>query len=243
MRWFFNDLCLTGQYSEAAIFCEVLETLIRLRERSVFVRERLFCSRRLQERPVSAGVSFREAVQRNGNRDFTRRVLGWVGQRGPFWEDEREAQDDDYFEFEGQDVTEQGLGEAARRRLAARRAGTFSLLGGAFRFDRDELKVQHGLAEAPLGHVSVPNVYTIERLEEAAIGATPPPRNWSELIDHCRKRFGKLIISETIEATLRPEPFSGYVCERTFELLGVLEEFVLSRDANGNHTERTKEIN
>jgi hypothetical protein len=89
--------------------------------------------------------------------------------------------------------------------------------------------VQHGLVEAPLGYVSVPNAYRIEDFEQAALAATPSPRNWNEVLEHCRQRFDRLIIADTIEAVLRPEPFSAYVGERVSELLGVLQQFALSR--------------
>lgn len=65
--------------------------------------------------------------------------MNWLDKSGPFWDEDREENVDDYFHFEGTDVTDQGLGEAARRVLAGRQAGAYSFFDSSQRFARSVL--------------------------------------------------------------------------------------------------------
>jgi hypothetical protein len=60
---------------------------------------------------------------------------------GPFWDDSRAPNAEDLFYFENEDVTDQGLGEVARRLLLGIEAHTYSFTGPAVRFQRSPLRV------------------------------------------------------------------------------------------------------
>jgi hypothetical protein len=155
---------------------------------------------------------------------------------GPFLDDDRQQIEDDYFAFEGHDVTDQGLGEAARRCYFNLEAGCFSFVGGPVDCERNPLTVQHGLDDQPLGYVDVPNVYEIEGLEKSALAALPIPTSWAELLEQCRLRFDRLVFSDGILKQLRGQPFSSYVCERVFALLSVLQQYMDQRLPNGERS-------
>ncbi|MBF0428860.1 MAG: hypothetical protein HQL94_08060 [Magnetococcales bacterium] len=135
-----------------------------------------------------------------------------------------EPQQDDYFEYQNIDVTQQGLGEIARRRLVAIDAHSFSFSGGPIPFTHSPLCVQHGLSEDPLGTISVPNVWQWQELEKQLVAATPPPQSWGELLQRSRQQFSHLIIANTIELQLQPTPFSAYGAERVAILLTILND-------------------
>jgi hypothetical protein len=204
----------------------VLGPLIALRVRNPLVRERLYCSRELYNRPVTANGTFRQAVCSLADRNFKQLVLSWLTQRGPFWDDERQSTSDDYFEYQGEDVTNQGLGEAARRQLAGINAWTFSFTGSRFGFMASLLCVQHGLAEAPLGFAEVGNHWTVPDLEQASQSARPEPRTWGEVITEAQMRFGGLKFANTIEDILQRQPFNKCVADSIFDLLKVLNRIV-----------------
>ncbi len=83
---------------------------------------------------VSTGITIRDAMRASRDGDLRRAVLNWVDRTGPYVEDDRLAEADDYFEYASLDITDSGLGEATRRIKAGDRAQTFSFEGGTIRF-------------------------------------------------------------------------------------------------------------
>ncbi|MCP4698837.1 MAG: hypothetical protein GY862_18595 [Gammaproteobacteria bacterium] len=242
MQWHVNDLSLDGQFADARAFRAALEPLLALRRRDPVVRERLYCSRTLHTRPVTANADFRQAVYSLADRNFKQLVLTWLTQQGPFWNDARQANPDDYFEYQGEDITDQGLGETARRQLAGIDAWTFSFTGSRFVFTTSPLRVQHGLAEDPFGFVDVENHWTLSDLAQAAQSICPEACNWNEVMAEARQRFDGLLLADTIESVLQPQPFSHRLAERIFELLKILECIVVESDGHGKLSDRGIDI-
>src|SRR5262249_23614800 len=147
---------------------------------------------------------------------------------------------DDYFHFEGTDVTEQGLGEAARRRIASVDAHMWSFLGADERFGSTPLLVSHGLPEEPLPTVSVPNWWDLSGLTLAAL---PKPTSWREMLEAARIRFHGLKFSHDIEGGLQSTPFHSGIVELAFERLRVLQTLVDETvDARGTLSTRGLEL-
>lgn len=184
--------------------------------------------------------NFREIVQQCADRNLRNLTLQWIQSHGPFWDDERETIEDDYFECAGHDVTEQGAGEAARRLTKGLHAVTYSFGGGGF--DYTPLAVQHGLAENPLACFDVQNYWDPSQLHGAALVALPNAANWAQVIEQARLRFPRLIFSERLLDALQRETISNYLVERIFELLGTLQEFVESRTPDGGYSGKTYEL-
>ena len=240
MNWYVNDLSLCGQYPEATAFLDDLTELIRTRSKVPTLEQQLFCSRTLHTRPVTPTMNFREAVKSAPNHIPVPLVLAWLTKYGPFWEDDREFNEDDYFEHGGQDVTDFGLGEAARCRLAGRHASSFSFARGGF--DYTPIEILHGLPESPLGTVSVPNLWDMDALRESVQATIPAPVNWLQMLEQAQSRFDKLTLSPHSIGDLRREPFSQYVVERIFLLLGVLQEFMDCLHVDGSYSDRNHEL-
>ena len=240
MRWYLNDLSIRGQYANPAAFLNEVEDLMRLRRQVQALKDHLFCSRTLYNQPVTRNADFRVAVQSAPDRNLTRLVLEWVTRSGPFLEEDRQPNQDDYFECAGTDVTDMGLGEAARRLVANEVATSFSFGGGGF--DYQSINICHGLPQAPIGAVFVPNIWDIAALRTQAIAAIPEPANWQQMLEQAQLRFDRLTLPSTAIAPLAREPFSAYVVERIFVLLGILQEFAASRNANGSYSARNHEL-
>lgn len=243
MRWYINDLSLAGQFWDVGEFLEELKRLLALRRRPDLSALRILVTRTLSDRRVTRDQGFREIMQQVHDKTLRSVVLRWLTQDGPFLDDDRQDHPDDYFEYQSYDVTDQGLGEAARRILAGTEAGTFS-------FDccstppcsLSPLSVQHGLREDPFGYIPVGNVWRVEELEASALAAAPLPQNWTQAVALMRARFPNLILANTIEGVLGPHPFNLYVFERCMELLNVLHNYLASRAETGRHTDKSREI-
>lgn len=239
MAWYINDLSLAGQYCKPEDFLADLKELMGLRQTIPVLGREMYCSRNLHTRWVSPGADFRQAVQTGNDKHLLRLVLEWINKRGPFWDDARESNEDDYFECRGDNVTDQGLGEAARCQLMGKRVTAFSFPG---KFDYSPVEVVHGLPEAPINKVLIGNFWRFSELQVDASNSTPFPVNWAQMLDDASNRFDKLVFLPTCIEPLKAEPFSKYVVERAFELLGVLQDFMASLDENGRYTARTSEL-
>ncbi len=167
-----------------------------------------------------------------GSEDVRRLLLQWLTTFGPFLDDDRQAEPDDYFEFEGADVTDQGLGEAARREKYAESAGVFSFISNKLDFARSPLQVQHGLAEEPFGFFDIANVWDLNELEQRAKDALPEPTSWDELIQYCRQSYDRLTIPDSVLDRLSRETFYPTVAHRTVALLRVLQAMMEGRNPN-----------
>ncbi len=240
MAWYVNDSSLCGQYPNATAFLENLKALMHARNRLPVLERQLFCSRELHTRPVTPNMDFRSAVRLQPDRILLQLVLAWITKYGPFWDDAREFNQDDYFELNGIDVTNLGISEAARSQLAGQDASSFSFAGGGF--DYSPINVQHGLPEAPLGAVHIPNIWDTNALCQHAQAILPAPVNWMQMLEQAQGRFDNLAFSPTSIESLKKEPFSNYVVERVFALLAVLQEFVSCLNEDGSHSAKNHEL-
>lgn len=238
MAWYINDLSLTGQYQDISVFLVNLKELMRQRQQIPILSQELFCSRTLHKRLVSPTDDFRKAVL--SDKAIVHPVLAWLTKNGPFWDDDRQLNSDDYFECLGQDVTDQGLGEAARCQLAGKESISVSFFNG--NFDYTPVAIVHGLPEEPLATASVQNIWDFSKLQNSALAVIPLPRNWHQMLEQAQIRFNKLTFSPQCLDELTMQPFSAYVVERVFELLRVLNEFMQCRNDDGTYTDRNQEL-
>ncbi|MBW2737712.1 MAG: hypothetical protein JRE64_02450 [Deltaproteobacteria bacterium] len=241
MEWHINDLSLDGQFADPKAFKAALEPLLQLRHHNPLVRSRLYCSRLLHACQVTATANLQQTVVATRDKTFMGLVLGWMGKNGPFWDDDRQPNVDDYFEYETHDVTDQGLGEVARRILVDIVANAFSFQGSKLPFTTSPLLVQQGLAEAPIADVNIDNHWKVEQLVAAA-QSSRIYRTWSDVHNEIKSRFDGLIIPDNAIEKLLATPFSEQVTKRIFELLRVLNYLVTESDENGKLSQAGKKL-
>ncbi len=240
MNWFLNDLSLARQYPTSEAFINDLKQFLTLRHRSPLLASRLFCSRTICYRPVSPNHNFQQAVRSSGDRLLTNLVLNWLTKAGPFWEEQRQPVADDYFHCHEIEVTELGLGEAARRQLGGSSANSVSFPAAGF--DYSPLPVTQGLLEEPLSTIEVQNQWKWEDVQRTVEAAMPPITNWQQMLAEAQRRFDHLDLVADCGGSLKREPFSHYVIERVFELLRVLNEYMFCMLETGELTKRNYEL-
>ena len=241
MEWHINDLSLDGQFLTSHEFKEALVPLLQLRSREQNLRDRLYCSRSLVSRPVTSISNLQQAVLATGDRSFRQLTLAWMANSGPFWDDNRQFNEEDYFEYNGHDVTNQGLGEAARRRQVEIHANVFSFKGGPHSFALTPLCIQHGLPEDILGTVDVDNWWDLAALE-ATLNSLRTVRNWADLQAEVTRRFPHLTIPASAFDRLLPTPFSTCVTSGVFDKLNVLNIIAQETNAEGKLSEIGMEL-
>jgi hypothetical protein len=244
VRWIVNDASLQGQFPDSYVFVSCLTAILSARARLSRVRDSLYASRMLSERAVTEHMTFKAAILQAAERDIRHQILQWLDRQGPFFEDDRLFEQDDYFECFDTDVTDQGLGEAARRIKSGQDAGAFSFIGGPIDFARTPLFVDHGIQEERLGQYQVPNRWMIADLETWALTATPEPTSWRTVIEYSRERYPRLLLPSAIYENVRlaREPFASSIATRAIELFGHLHTYMESRLPDGSDSERSRAL-
>jgi hypothetical protein len=244
MQWFVNDASLQGQFETPNAFSAIIAELLRARARAPQLKEALFTSRTLSEMPATIKLSVRNTILQVNDRDFLRQVLQWIDRSGPFIDDDRHPEPSDYFECLGVDVTNQGLGEAARRTKNNLEVATFSFVGGVVDFSGSPLCVEHGLPEERFGQYFVPNVSKVDKLIECALRAAPEADSWRSMIERARVQFPSLVLLDAIflNPRLAGEPFEKSISDRVMELLRHLNEYAESRNNDGSESDRSREL-
>ena len=172
-------------------------------------------------------------------RDRKNILLNWVNRRGPFIESDRQDVGDDLFYFDDIEVTDLGLGEAARRIVKENRAAVLSTTSATTSlFARTPLRVIHGFCEEPINRVDVPNFMDGARLEKKLKDAISEPRNWNEFLAQCETRFDRVLIGAHCRTVLKSHPFQPSVGRMAFKLLSILQKLMGEMDESGTLTPR-----
>jgi hypothetical protein len=243
VRFYLNEVSIQGQFEDADSFREQMEALLSARRRSPILAA-MRTTPVLAERHVSPGRTLREVVRSWRGSPTAAALLAWVGKTGPFIDDDRLTETDDLFMCFGVEVTEGGLGEAARRIKAQEDAATLSFAGGEPDFGRSPLPVMHGFEDAPIACYPVVNYWTVDALVASALALRPLPLSWRETIEAARERFPRLILPDAIfeNDRLARDPFDAVLRDRIFVLLGILDSYMAARDADGVEGPAAQEI-
>jgi hypothetical protein len=243
VRFYLNEASVQGQFADVDTFRSQLEALLAARGRS-----RLLAAMRttpaLANRHVMHDRTIRDVVQTWRGSPTASALLRWVGKTGPFIEEDRLPEDEDLFMCLGIEVTDGGLGEAARRKKAADEASTMSFAGGEPDFARNPLTVVHGFEDEPIGSFDVDNYWTADEHISAATALEPPPSNCLETVESARERFPRLLLPNAIYENdrLAREPFDAVLRDRVFALLAILDAYMAARGPGGAETARAQEI-
>ncbi|WP_064830020.1 hypothetical protein [Rhizobium phaseoli] len=234
MQAFLNELSLDGQFSTSEGVVEVFRTLMRARVQHAILARELYCSRALPTVNGVAGETIAQTISRLP-RDEKNSFLLWLANRGPFTDDVRTEEEDDLFQYEHTDVTDQGLGEAARREKAGRRAVAYSFSPGLTRqFDFSPLTVIQGWDENLIAEIELQNFWDVDLLAQALAQAEPDPDDWAAVIEQSIQRFPNLCIAEHIVDELRRSPFSVSLARNVCDLLSALNSVKTEMDGQGN---------
>lgn len=243
MRWYLNDASLQAQFADLVQFERILRELLGARSHVPAIRQNLRSTRSLQDAMVGPGVSVRQFLQRCRDKELRSATFTWLDRTGPFVEDDRIDEQDDYFEYADREVTQTGLGEAARRTKAGEDCAAYSFEGGPANFAVDPLAVDHGLPEERYGRYPVRNHWRADRLVESALAIGPAITSWQGLVGVARARFRYLEIADLHEnSMLAREPFEASIRDRTFALMGMLDEYMAGRGEDGVEGPRSRAI-
>lgn len=235
MNWYLNDASFQGQFADQNALEKLLRELLLARSASRTLRERMKVAQTTISRPVVAHSSLRECLISCTDRELKSAALQWLDKAGPFVDASRTFERDDYFECLGVDVTDGGLGEAARCIKGQDAAAAFSVPLGTVSFALNPLEVDHGVEGDRLGVYPVPNLWSCEDLVRAANNALPSPTSWKLLIEQARERFPALSLPNELYSSKRVscEPFNDVIAASALRLMAILHELILAANSLG----------
>lgn len=234
MYVFLNELALADAWTSTSAIRQPLTAILRARQQQPVLRDALYCARGFGGVQTPAGLPLSRAAQALP-RDTRVQLFEWIAKFGPFIEDHRQPIDEDLFFFGEDDVTDLGLGEAARRIRVEHRAATLSpVVDEHSRFAASPLSVVHGLPDEPIAEVDVTNYTHLARLSGDLRTLDPNPANWQAFLEECRYRFDLLHIGTHCDETLTRLPYMPAAGRRIIELLNVLQRIRAEMNHNGS---------
>ena len=237
MRVFVNELALRESCAVASPPYAPLEELLRTRQKHPVIARILYCPGTMSSLEIRSGVTL-SSVVRTMPRDIRNQMFAWIAKRGPFIEHDRQDVENDLFFFGDYEVTDGGLGEAARRIVASLRAAVFSVVHDRMSlFVADPLTVTHGFHEKPIDYVDVPNFRDGGDLAGALVDMAPEPETWCELLSSCRQLHDRLLVGSHCDVVLSRFPYSPSTGRRVQALLAVLQRLMLEMKEDGSLTE------
>ena len=241
MRAYVNELALAEACAAAVPEQSPLVVLLEARHRHAILATALFCTRAMPNTRVREGVLLRNL----GNRlpkDQQRLFFAWTDKQGPFVDSDRQPAEPDRFVFGKDEVTDLGLGEAARRILSLQAAGVLSLVEDpASRFAANPLIVVQGQDDSH-DHVPVPNFLNAATLVAAVQANQPAPTNWTEALAQARHRFDRLLIGDHCDTSLSKETFRPHQSRRMCELFTVLQTLMEEMDQGGQLSAKGEQV-
>jgi hypothetical protein len=229
-----NDLSLHGQFLDHAAFRDSLRQVMRIREIARRHKRELYCHRGIANGQVTAGEQMPAAVKTLPLNE-QRAVMAWLCQSGPFWDDERQHDDEDWYECTGKIVTDTAVGETAHCLLHGidRRLVSFQPSG----FNYHPVTVERVLTETNRELVEVPNYWEPTAVEACLATAPPALDSWAALRELSVSRFENLRFSASAFDSLRAQPFKQSVAERILVRLDVLHKLKECFADDGSRTE------
>lgn len=161
--------------------------------------------------------------------------MQWLTRLGPFWDEIQEHSSDDWYECNGDIVTDTAVGEAAycilrgiHRRLVSMTPSswTTSPLSVVWHDNRDTRRVD------------VLNYWDADELQVALAATAAPLASWTDLEVAARSLYRDLTFSQDSFEPLNGLPFAKGVAENLFQRLNILHDFKNCFDERGERTSR-----
>ncbi|MEI7996656.1 MAG: hypothetical protein WCH01_17300 [Methylococcaceae bacterium] len=125
MEVLLNELSLHRQFANVLDFQTAVETVMSARSKIRQFGGVLRCHRNLPQAQVTHELRLQQIVSKL-DRNKRSALMSWLTKEGPFWEDSRQHEVDDWLESQSQIVTDTALGESAYRYFNGSDYQTFS---------------------------------------------------------------------------------------------------------------------
>lgn len=239
MELLVNDLSIHGQFPDVASFHSAITRLMAMRHLCRKFRMELFCHQNMAHAQVTEELIMPQAIGYFSQPEKSA-LMQWLTRHGPYWEDDRQHDSDDYLECNEQIVTDSAIGEAAFRCLHSGNSQLVSMTPSDW--DVSPLSIQWHRTNHDVQDVRVINHVDIEHLEAALRSGESPVESWQQLESACCARFTHLKFSEDAFDSLDGHPFVPGASQGIIERLEILDRYKNCFDVNGKRTPEGNEL-
>lgn len=239
MSFLVNDLSFHGQFSDLTSFSDAIGRLMTIREIARRYGRELHCHKGMVSADVMPGTTMQQAIQAL-TLNQQRSLRSWITQNGPFWEDTRNHSADDYFEVNGDVVTDTAVGEAAWCRFNGIERELVSLTPSNWLFTPLSVRWMSGSNEQKIA--GVVNHWDPGTLEAILKLVPMPIASWQQLAALTNARWPLLTFAADAFSFLDGHPFASSAAKRLLAILDVLNHFKSCFDEKGQRTAEGHEI-
>jgi hypothetical protein len=228
-----NDLSLQGQFQDLTTFKGAIERILAIRKIARRFGRSLHCHRALAYAQVTSTMTMPQAVQALAI-DERRALMQWLTQYGPFWEDTRNHQPDDWFDWNDSIVTDTAVGEAAWCCLNGMERNLVSFSPSDWQFSPIPVSqmTEAGIKEK----VDILNFWDVANVEAVLQTAPVPLASWEQLAQVVSARCNQLFFTEDAFTHLVGHPFAYSAAQRLIFILDTLNRFKTCFDDEGQRT-------
>ena len=232
MEFFANEISVHRQFHDLLTFEDALGRLMGMRGVARRFGRDVYCHREFVVKEPVPGIPMLEAAQRLAV-DKRRALLSWLTHHGPFWDDIRRHDADDWLECRGEIVTDSAVGEAAYRTMHGVECALISATPSDWDYSPVEVswsREGEGLDDRT---ATIENWRDSVALEARLQDAAPPIRSWRDLEDVAKARFRSLTIVDQCFEPLAGVSFARSAADRFLVLLEILNRLAKAFDACG----------
>ena len=230
---FLNSQSVHGQFHNGSDFQAALGRVMAMRRVARQFERDIHCDGGILSRDTSPDVPVRRAITWLST-DQRRAAMQWWTRGGPFWDADRRHGPEDWFECQGEIVTDGALGEAAYRIALGLDCDTVSFAPSDWTHSPLEVlwRRDEGVGD-PFG---VRNFWEAEKLRTRLMRAAPPIASWGQLREAAERHFANLRFGPECFGPLRGLPFSKPSATRISTLLSILDRFAVAFESDGRRS-------
>ncbi len=235
MEFFANERSIHRQFHDLPAFHDALGRLMAMRGVARRFGRDTYCHGTLLNVEPIPGVQMQQAVQ-GLPANQQRALMSWLTRHGPFWDDIRRHEADDWLECRGDVVTDSAIGEAAYRTMHDVECALISATPSDWDYSPVEVAWRRETEGLDDRNASLDNWRDGAALNDWLHDASPPIRSWADLGERSRIRFGRLTFADRCFEPLAGVPFARSAADQMVFLLSVLDGFASEFDATGART-------
>ena len=200
----------------------------------------LFCNRNLANAQVTSGIGMQRAVQ---SLPAAKRSawLQWITRHGSHWDELRNHSSDDWFEANGEQITDSAIAESAFRVTHGLASELVSFAPSPWLFS--PIPVTWIGSDEQQQLIAVANHWSIASVLESLAKSPLPIQSWGGLAERMRTSCQRLVFADDAFDPLVSHPFVYGASERIQLLLRKLNDLAGCIDKDGQRTADGDRIN
>ena len=218
-----NELSIEGQFFNPDELRESVGRVVLMRNAAIELKVKVYCHANTANRHVRPETALIRAL----SRDQRMYMISWLTQHGPYWQESQLHSANEWYEADGEIVTETSLAEAAYCVENGIDWRTLSFVPSSW--EQSPIKVTHrwddDIGASQSRDIPVPNYWDMSELEPALIEAEPDPKSWNEFEDAVRRRFTSINFTADSFVHLAGQPLAPGVAGKIFSRLNALDKF------------------